>query len=232
MMRADAAPRLLLIEDDRAIRRYLRMALEAADLKLAEAETLQQARAELKLSWPDLVLLDLGLPDGDGVDFVRELRRYSGVPVLVLSARMHEQEKVAALDAGADDFLSKPFGNAELVARVRALLRRSGSPSHEERFLFGDIEVDPLAMSVTRHGKPVHLTPTEMQLLLALLRSRGRVLTHAVLLREVWGHHGAEQGQYLRVYVGHLRRKLEADPARPQWLLTEPGVGYRFAWPT
>jgi two-component system KDP operon response regulator KdpE len=226
-----APPRLLLIEDDRAIRRYLRMALEAAGLKLAEAETLQQARAELAASWPNLVLLDLNLPDGDGVELLRELRRYSSVPVLVLSARMQEQEKVAALDAGADDFLSKPFGNAELVARVKALLRRAGSGAHEERFRFGDIEVDPLAMSISRNGEPVHLTPTEMQLLLALLRSRGRVLTHAVLLREVWGGNSAEHGQYLRVYMGHLRRKLERDPARPQWLLTEPGVGYRIAWP-
>lgn len=227
-MNTGSAPHLLVIEDDRGIRRSLRMALEAADIKLAEAETLQQARAELAAGWPDLILLDLSLPDGDGVDFLRELRAYSSLPVLILSARMQEQEKVAALNAGADDFLSKPFGNAELVARVRALLRRVPAGAPEERFRFGDIEVDPLAMTVTRAGERVHLTPTEMQLLLALLRSRGRVLTHAVLLREVWGGNSAGQGQYLRVYMGHLRRKLEHDPARPQWILTEPGVGYRL----
>jgi two-component system KDP operon response regulator KdpE len=223
-------PRLLLIEDDRGIRRYLRMALEGAGLKLVEAETLQQARSELAAGWPDLILLDLSLPDGDGVDFLRELRAYSTLPVLILSARMQEQEKVAALDAGADDFLSKPFGNAELVARVRALLRRAPAGAREERFRFGEIEVDPVAASVTRNGERVHLTPTEMQLLLAMLRSRGRVLTHAVLLREVWGGNCAEHSQYLRVYMGHLRRKLERDPARPQWILTEPGVGYRLGW--
>lgn len=227
-MSQDKPPHLLLIEDDRGIRRSLRMALEAADFKLAEAETLQQARAELAAGWPDLVLLDLSLPDGDGVDFLRELRTLSNLPVLILSARMQEQEKVAALNAGADDFLSKPFGHAELVARVRALLRRIPAGAPEERFRFGEIEVDPLARTVTRAGERVHLTPTEMQLLLALLRSRGRVLTHAVLLREVWGGNSAGQGQYLRVYMGHLRRKLERDPARPQWILTEPGVGYRL----
>jgi two-component system KDP operon response regulator KdpE len=177
---------------------------------------------------PALAIIDLGLPDRDGVELIRELRGWTQLPVLVLSARSAEAEKVAALDAGADDYLTKPFGVLELQARVRALLRRQKVGAGETVIEFGNIRVDRVHRTVTRDGAAIHLTPIEYRLLGVLLSNAGRVLTHRQLLKEVWGPGHAERGHYLRIYIGHLRQKLEADPARPRHLLTETGVGYRF----
>jgi two-component system KDP operon response regulator KdpE len=179
---------------------------------------------------PNLIILDLGLPDGDGVDLIRDLREWSAVPVIVLSARVSEGEKIVALDAGADDYLTKPFGSGELLARVRATLRRQRTPAAGEDGMlrFGDVAVDLRERQVTKAGETVHLTPTEYRLLTVLLNNSGRVVTNPQLLREVWGPSHLESGHYLRVYMGHLRQKLEDDPAQPKYLQTETAVGYRL----
>lgn len=223
-------PRIILIEDEMQIRRFVRDALEQEGCHVHEAETGQQGLVEAGTRKPDLVILDLGLPDRDGVEIIRDLRNWSAVSVLVLSARSAEPDKVAALDAGADDYLTKPFGVAELLARVRALLRRKARQSEDGRTIvvFGEVTVDRVRRTVSRNGVPIHLTPIEYRLLCALLASEGRVLTHRQLLRDVWGPTYIESNHYLRVFVGHLRRKLEGDPARPRHILTETGVGYRF----
>ena len=221
--------RVLIVEDDPQIRRFLRLALESEGCTVQEAGRLDVGVAASRLG-PDLVLLDLGLPDGDGLDFIGPFRARSKAPVIVLSARGQEPDKVAALDAGADDYLVKPFGMAELLARVRAQLRRragEGAAAAPE-FRFGEVTVDLDRRSVSRAGDPVHLTPIEYRLLTFLVTHAGRVLTHRQILREVWGPGHSEGGHTLRVYVGRLRHKLEADPARPQHLLTETGVGYRM----
>lgn len=221
---------ILVVEDDEQIRRFLRVALETEGWKVYEAETLAQGLVEAGTRKPELVILDLGLPDGDGADFVRELRAWSALPVLILSARSDEAGKVAVLDAGADDYLTKPFGMAELLARARVLLRRQaravagGAPE----FAFGEIRVDLARRQIFRNGAAVHLTQTEYRLLAVLLANAGKVVTQRHLLREVWGPAFSESGHYLRIYVGRLRRKLERDPARPQHFLTETGVGYRL----
>lgn len=217
---------VLLIEDDRQIRRFLRVTLEAAHLSVTEAGRGQEGLDQFALCRPDLVILDLGLPDMDGVQVVAQLRTLTAVPVLILSARNEEAQKVSALDAGADDYLTKPFGNAELMARIRVHLRKRGAPVQQQQF--GAIEVDFDARRVTRDGAEVHLTPTEYDLLCVLLRNPGKVLTHTYLLRTVWGAGHAERSHYLRVYMGHLRHKLERDPARPEMIVTEAGVGYRW----
>ena len=221
---------IVLIEDEKQIRRFVREALEQEGFKMFEAETGQQGLIEAGTRKPDLVILDLGLPDCDGVEIIRELRIWSAVPVLILSARSSEPDKITALDAGADDYLTKPFGVGELLARVRALLRRKFRLWEDSRttVVFGEIEVDMTRRTVIRNDDPVHLTPIEYRLLCALLASEGRVLTHRQLLRDVWGPTYSESNHYLRVFVGHLRRKLENDPTRPQHILTETGVGYRF----
>ena len=208
---------VLIIEDEHAIRRFLRTALEADGMRVFEAETLQRGLIEAATRKPDLAILDLGLPDGDGIDFIRDLRQWSQMPIIVLSARSEEHDKIAALDAGADDYLSKPFGIGELQARLRVALRRHGAAQADEpvvRFLRGSEEI--------------HLTPIEFRLLAALLNNPGKVLTQRQLLNQVWGPNAVEHSHYLRIYMGHLRQKLEADPARPQHLLTETGIGYRF----
>jgi two-component system KDP operon response regulator KdpE len=227
---ADAAPIALLVEDERQIRRFVRMALAAEGWQVVEAETMRQGLIDAGTRKPDLVILDLGLPDGDGVDFIRDFRNWSSTPVIVLSARSDETDKIAALDAGADDYLTKPFGVGELLARVRAARRRTAAAGSGSAALvhFGDIEVDQANRIVMRGGTNVHLTPIEYRLLCLLIANTGKVLTHRHLLREVWGPGYAESSHYVRVYVGHLRQKLEADPARPRHLVTEVGVGYRF----
>jgi two-component system KDP operon response regulator KdpE len=221
---------VVVIEDELQIRRFLRAALEGADMTVHEAADGRQGLIEVATRQPDLVIVDLGLPDQDGVVVIRELRGWSGVPVIVLSARTQEAEKVAALDAGADDYLTKPFGVSELLARMRAHLRRwqAGSAPAEAVVRLGAVTVDLASRQVSRDSEPIHLTPVEYRLLVALLRHAGKVLTHRQLLLEVWGPAASEHSHYLRIYMGHLRRKLEDNPAQPKYLLTESGVGYRL----
>jgi len=225
-----SAPVALLVEDERQIRRFVRTAMEAEGWQVFEAETMRQGLIDAGTRKPDLVVLDLGLPDGDGVDFIRDFRGWSSVPIIVLSARAGETDKIEALDAGADDYLTKPFGVGELLARVRATLRRKPGTmaGGGAVFRFGDVEVDQTTRVVTKAGDRVHLTPIEYRLLSLLIANAGKVLTHRHLLREVWGPSFVESNHYVRIYVGHLRQKLEADPAQPRHLLTETGVGYRF----
>ena len=220
---------VLIVEDEHAIRRFLRTALEAEDLRVFDAETLQRGLLEAATRKPDLVSLDLGLPDGDGLDFIRDIRQWSPVPIIVLSARSEESDKIAALDAGADDYLSKPFGIGELQARLRVALRRhAGAQPNEPVVSFADITVDLASRRITRGSEEIHLTPIEFRLLAVLLNNAGKVLTQRQLLSQVWGPNAVEHSHYLRIYMGHLRQKLEIDPARPQHLLTETGIGYRF----
>ncbi len=221
---------ILIVEDEAQIRRFVQHALATEGWQVFEAATLERAIVEAGTRKPDLAIVDLGLPDGDGTDFVRALRSWSAIPVLVLSARGDESQKIAALDAGADDYLTKPFGVGEMLARVRALLRRTiraGSESPQIR-MGADVEVDIEARQVLRAGEPVHLTPIEFRLLACLIANAGRVMTYRQLVREVWGPTFGEQAHYARVCMQHLRQKLEADPARPVFLLTEVGVGYRL----
>ena len=228
-------PVVVIIEDEPQIRRFVRTALEAEGWQVFEADTSKKGLSEAGTRKPDLLVLDLGLPDGDGLDLIRDVRGWSGVPIIVLSARSGEADKIAALDAGADDYLTKPFGTGELLARVRANLRRprAAAGALEEEadpvFRFGEVEVDRQARWVRRSGAEVHLTPIEYRLLGVLMANAGRVLTQRQLLREVWGPSHAGQSHYLRIYMSHLRQKLEADPAQPQHLLTETAVGYRLA---
>jgi len=221
---------VLIIEDEKQIRRFVRAALEEENCQVTEAQTIAQGLIEAGQSKPDLIILDLGLPDGDGLALIRDLRSWSDVPVLILSARTQEIEKIAALDAGADDYLSKPFNVGELRARVRAMLRRRARTGEQASPLveFGVISVDLSRRLVTRQSQPVHLTPLEYRLLSALLSQPGKVLTQRSLLHNIWGPTYIDSSHYLRVYVGHLRQKLEDDPAQPKHFLTETGVGYRF----
>lgn len=231
-------PVAILIEDEIQIRRFVRAALEAEGWQVFEADTAKRGLADAGTRKPDLLIVDLGLPDGDGIDLIRDVRGWSNVPVIVLSARTQEADKIAALDAGADDYLSKPFGLGELMARVRANLRRPRTVPNETAndlgnegdavFRFGEVEVDRSKRRVRSQGAEVHLTPIEYRLLTVLVANVGRVITHKQLLREVWGPSHAEQSHYLRIYMGHLRQKLEVDPAQPRHLLTESGVGYRL----
>ena len=221
---------VLIVEDEQVIRRFVRAALEGEGCRVHEADTLRRGLLEAGARKPDLIILDLGLPDGDGVDFIRDLRAWSSLPVLVLSARVEEYDKVEALDAGADDYLIKPFGVAELLARVRAVCRRyAREPGGVALITFGEVSVDLENRRVSREGQPVHVTPIEFRLLATLITQSGKVLTHRQLLRDVWGPAYVERGHYLRIYMGHLRQKLEADPARPRHFLTETGIGYRFS---
>ena len=223
-------PVVLIVEDEKLIRRFVRSALEDEGCSVCEGATSAQGLIEAAANKPDLVILDLGLPDGNGIDFIGDLRAWSDVPILVLSARSHESDKIAALDVGADDYLTKPFGVGELRARARALLRRQsrGGEAASPIVDFGTVRVDLSRRVVTRSGEALHLTPIEYRLLCVLLANSGKVMTQRHLLREVWGPASVDSAHYLRVYVGHLRQKLEDDPTQPQYLLTETGVGYRF----
>lgn len=219
-----------MVEDDRDIRRFVRTALEEDGYRVHEADTVGRGVIEAGTRRPDLAILDLGLPDRDGIDFIREVRAFSSVPILVLSARVGEADKVAALDAGADDYLTKPFGVAELTARVRAMLRRGWrTPDNDGTIVsFGEIEVDLPNRRVKRSGNEVHLTQVEFRLLAHLVAHPNKLQTHRQLLRDVWGPSHVEHNHYLRIYMAHLRQKLETEPARPRHLLTATGVGYRF----
>ncbi|HEX3912936.1 MAG TPA: two-component system response regulator KdpE [Steroidobacteraceae bacterium] len=227
---AEPLPTVILIEDERQIRRFVRTALEAQGWSVHEAETMRQGLTDAATRRPDLIILDLGLPDGDGVEFLHDLRGWSKVPVIVLSARVGEQDKIAALDAGADDYLTKPFGVGELLARVRATSRRRLHAGGDEGavFSFGDVKIDLSLRSAQKGGAAIHLTPIEYRLLTLLIANAGKVLTHRQILREVWGPAHVDDGHYVRVYMGHLRQKLEDDPAQPRHILTETAVGYRL----
>jgi two-component system KDP operon response regulator KdpE len=227
---AEPLPVAILIEDERQIRRFVRTALEAEGWSVHEAETMRQGLSDARSRRPDLIILDLGLPDGDGVEFLRDLRGWSKVPVIVLSARVGEQDKIGALDAGADDYLTKPFSVGELLARVRATSRRhlEAGADAGAMFEFGDVKIDLGLRSVLKSGTAIHLTPIEFRLLSLLIANAGKVLTHRQILREVWGPAHSEDGHYVRVYMGHLRQKLEDDPAQPKHILTETAVGYRL----
>jgi len=221
---------VIVVEDEANLRRFVRLALEAEGCDVFEADSVKRGLIETGTRKPDLLVLDLGLPDGDGIDLIRELRTWSEIPIIVLSARTAEAEKVAALDAGADDYLTKPFGAAELLARIRAHLRRrqragTDGPSQVE---FGAVKIDLGRRLVEKDGAQLHLTPIEFRLLAYLLANPDCVLTHRQLLKAVWGPSHAEDSHYVRVYMGQLRKKLEADPANPDHIVTEPGIGYRF----
>lgn len=226
----DVLTTILIVEDEKEIRRFLRLALEGEGFRVVDADTLSRGLIEAATRKPELTILDLGLPDGDGSEFIKEIRQWSAMPVIVLSARSDEQDKITALDAGADDFLSKPFGVGELMARVRVALRHRPSQSDSVAAVvnFGTVSVDIAARRVTRDGEDLHLTPIEFRLLVSLLNHPGKVMTQRQLLAQVWGPNAVEHNHYLRIYMGHLRQKLEQDPAQPQHLLTETGVGYRF----
>jgi len=222
--------RVLVVDDEPQILRALQTNLRGAGYEVDTAASVEQALAAVAIRPPEAVILDLILPDGNGSDVTRELRRWSSVPILVLSAVGDEREKVAALDAGADDYVTKPFGMEELLARRRAALRRA-VPAGEPVLRIGDLEVDLEKRSVSVAGRPVQLTPTQFDLLALLARNEGKLLTHRTILREVWGPAYGEESHYLHVYVSQLRRKVEADPARPRMLVTEPGAGYRLVDP-
>lgn len=222
--------KVLIVEDEKQIRRFVRVAVEEEGCQVAEAETMAQGLLAAGTGKPDLLILDLGLPDGNGINLIHDLRGWSDIPILILSARSQEDDKIDALDAGADDYLTKPFSVGELRARVRALLRRrSRSPEAASPVIeFGQVIVDLSRRRVTRDYAEVHLTPLEYRLLTLLVGHPGKVLTQRNLLREIWGPSYIESSHYLRVYVGHLRQKLEQDPTQPKHFLTETGVGYRF----
>ena len=223
--------RVLVVEDDREIRSLLQSSLSVEGFAVQTAVSLSEARALLQHSAPDLLILDLGLPDGDGVELVRELRRQQAVPVIVVSARHQEAQKIELLDAGADDYLTKPFGIAELLARMRVALRHRGTSlaAAVTTHTLDDLHVDLGTHRVEREGVALHLTPTEFNLLARLVRSAGRVVTHRQLLTDVWGAEFTEHTHYLRLYMAQLRAKIERNPSEPRHLLTETGVGYRLA---
>jgi two-component system KDP operon response regulator KdpE len=225
---------VLVVEDEPQMRRFLRPALEGMGFRVVEALTAAEAIVMASIHNPDCVLLDLGLPDGDGIDVTRRLREWSAMPIVVISARDQEADKIAALDAGADDYLTKPFGTGELMARLRVAQRhiaRFSNGAAEPVFEALGLRVDLAAREVSRDGDALHLTPLEYKLLATLVRHSGKVLTHRQLLKEVWGPSAVAETQYLRVYMAQLRHKIEKDPTRPELLLTETGVGYRLRVP-
>jgi two-component system KDP operon response regulator KdpE len=227
-MTAGSEPLVLVVEDDAQVRRFLRAALSSHAFRLVEAGSVREAEQLATSHNPDVYLLDLGLPDGDGVDLARRLRDWTRAPIIVLSARGREEDKVNALDAGADDYLTKPFGVNELLARLRVALRHAqATPAGEPVLEAGPLRVDLARREVTVEGREVRLTPTEFKLLALLARHAGKVLTHRQILKEVWGPNATE-AHWVRVHMAELRKKVEPDPARPRLLVTEPGVGYRL----
>jgi two-component system KDP operon response regulator KdpE len=225
-------PTILVIEDEPPLQKFLHVTLTSHNYIVIDAATGESGVRHAANDQPDLIILDLGLPDMDGIEVTKQIREWSAIPVIVVSARGKEQDKVAALDAGADDYLTKPFGVQELLARVRVSLRHLAAANQdtgESIFETGELHVDLARRVVMVRGTPVHLTPNEYRLLTVLIKNAGRVMTHRQLLREVWGPGAAEESHYVRVYVNQLRQKIEPNPARPTHILTEAGVGYRFA---
>jgi two-component system KDP operon response regulator KdpE len=227
-MSAENLPRILIIDDEHAIRRFLHTVLSSEDFSLHEAENGHAGLAAAAAFKPDIILLDLGLPDLDGIEVITRIREWSQVPIIVLSVREHENDKVAALNAGADDYLTKPFGVGELLARIRAALRRSLQEIPEPIYTCNGLQVDLTRRMVTIQGEEVSLTPTEYDILRLMVTHAGKVLTHSQILKQVWGIAYLEQPHVLRVNISNLRRKIEADPSRPRHIITEPGVGYRL----
>jgi len=225
---ADTGLKILVVDDEPAIRRFLRTALGTYGFSISEAARGEEALNAVATGHPDVVILDLGLPDMDGVEVTRRLREWSQIPIVIVSVRDQENEKINALDAGADDYLTKPFGIGELMARIRVVMRRSAPSEQEPVFQIGDLMIDRVRRLVTVSGKPVALTPTEYDLLRILAANSGKVLTHHQLAHLVWGNTDDNQAHLLRVHIGNLRAKIEADPSRPYYITTEPGVGYRF----
>lgn len=226
-MTAEGA-RVLVIDDERQIRRMLRVALEGYGFNIAEAASGREGLSQTSIFHPDLIVLDLGLPDIDGIEVIKNLRDWTQIPIIVLSVREHEDDKIKALDAGADDYVTKPFSMGELLARLRVALRRAARSDDEPVLTFGELSVDLARRNVTMRGEEVKLTPTEYEVLKYLVQQAGRVVTHRQLLRAIWGSNFQEESQYLRVYIGQLRRKIESDPSQPTYIITEPGVGYRL----
>lgn len=224
-------PLVLIVDDEPPVRRFLRASLGSHGYRCIEANTLEEATRMATSHRPDLILLDLGLPDGDGIAFTRSVREWSTVPILVVSARGREEDKVTALDAGADDYLTKPFGTDELLARMRVALRnaeRTKAPTEPPIIEAGELRIDLVRREITRAGQEIHLTPIEYKILVLLARNAGRVLTHGQILHHVWGPSSTKQTHYVRVHMAELRKKIEGDQARAKILVTEPGVGYRF----
>jgi two-component system, OmpR family, KDP operon response regulator KdpE len=222
---------ILLIEDEKQMRRFLRVTLQSEKYGVLEAETADDGLSQAAIRNPDVVLLDLGLPDMDGLEVIEKLREWSAVPVIVISAREQEGDKIKALDRGADDYLTKPFGAGELLARIRVALRHAAPKSQDQVeavFVAEELRIDFLKRQVYCGAREVHLTPIEYRLLTVLVRNAGRVMTHRQILKEVWGPPYVEQTHYLRVFMNQLRKKIEADSTRPRFLLNEPGIGYRF----
>ena len=227
IMSADGV-RILVVDDEKQIRRMLRAALEGYGYDIAEAASGHEGLSQTSIFHPDVIILDLGLPDIDGIEVIERLREWTQVPVIVLSVREHEDDKIKALDVGADDYVTKPFSMGELLARIRAALRRTAGSEDTPILTFGELSIDIAHRNVSVRGEEVKLTPTEYEVLKYLSQQAGRVVTHRQLLKAVWGSNYQEHSQYLRVYVGQLRRKLEADPSQPTYIITEPGVGYRL----
>lgn len=220
--------RILVVDDEKQIRRMLTAALEGYGYSIGEAASGNECLRQASIFHPDLIVLDLGLPDIDGIEVIERLREWTQTPIIVLSVREHEDDKIKALDAGADDYVTKPFSMGELLARLRAALRRMAKSDDEPVFTFGELSMDLARRNVTIRGKEVKLTPTEYEVLKYLAQQAGRVVTHRQLLRAIWGSNYQEESQYLRVYIGQLRRKIETDPSQPSHIITEPGVGYRL----
>jgi two-component system KDP operon response regulator KdpE len=225
---SDAGPLVLIIEDEAQMRRFLRASLTSQGYRVTEAESGQEGLVQAAARNPDVILLDLGLPDQDGFSVTKRLREWGKTAIIVISARGQEEDKINALDAGADDYLTKPFGVGELLARIRVALRHATGPELGSQFMLGELSVDFTRRKVMVRGAEVHLTPLEYKLLTTLIKNADRVVTHRQLLHEVWGPGYGNQTQYLRVYMAQLRHKLEADPSHPEYLATEPGVGYRL----
>ncbi|WP_214629525.1 response regulator [Paenibacillus agaridevorans] len=230
MSAPDKGAKILIIDDEPQIRKLLKVTLHAHHYDVAEAGSGEEGILQASMSHPDLIVLDLGLPDMGGMDVLRRIREWSQTPIIVLTARDREEDKIAALDEGADDYVTKPFGMGELVARIRVALRHVAGSVSEPVLRFGALTIDLAMRNVELGGERVKLTPTEYDLLKTLASNGGKVMTQRQLLQQVWGrHYGETEQHYLRIYVGHLRKKLETDTTRPQYILTEPGIGYRFA---